>query len=91
VWKHYKGNMEDAIRAADKEECPEAESFSGSAAVQAHIASLAPAKDDDVICECWKCDKDMTSKDVEDIPPEEFHEDFPECEDCREAVEWADE
>lgn len=38
---------------------------------------------DETICECWKCGKGMTCDDVDAIPPEDFHEDFPECEECR--------
>jgi len=36
----------------------------------------------ETICHCDSCGRGMTCADVDDIPPEDFHEDYPVCVEC---------
>ena len=44
---------------------------------------MTPSKPEDIICECFKCGKDMTDREVNEIPAEVFDPDAPVCETCR--------
>lgn len=54
-----------------------------SKAVQEYLSQMTPSTPEDIICECSKCGKDMTHKEVNEIPEEVFDPDSPVCETCR--------
>lgn len=44
---------------------------------------MATFPETETICACYYCEVGMTCADVDDIPPEWFHEDAPICAECR--------
>jgi hypothetical protein len=73
---------------AARDAAMEAMDFAGFDRAQAALNKFTKSEtplyeDQEFICDCYTCGAPMTDDDVNDIPPEEFHEDCPECEDCR--------